>query len=113
MNFISPINPSSNKGHIYILMAIDYFSMCVEEVPLKKCSLNKVIEFLEHNILSIFIMSSHLISDNRLNFESIEMIEFCKSFGIMINPSSNYYLQGNQLVESTNKNLIKILRRTK
>ena len=39
------------------------------------------------------------------------MSTFCMNHGITLSHSSNYYLQGNGLVESSNKNLFKLLKR--
>ena len=35
MDLIGKINLASSKGHNFILVAIDYFTKWVEEVPLK------------------------------------------------------------------------------
>ena len=52
-----------------------------------------------------------LTTDNAKDFCKCEMTEFCVDHGIVLSHSSNYYPQGNGLAESSNKNLIKLLKR--
>ena len=43
MDLIRKIHPASSKGHIFILVAIDYFTKWVEAIPLKKAKQKDVI----------------------------------------------------------------------
>ena len=52
-----------------------------------------------------------LVFDNATYFSSIILTAFAHEKGIKLHYSSNYYLQGNGLAESTNKNLISILKK--
>ena len=52
-----------------------------------------------------------LTIDNAKAFCKSEMTEYCVDRGIVLSHSSNYYPQGNGLAESSNKNLIKLLKR--
>jgi hypothetical protein len=36
IDFIGQINPPSNKGHKFVLLATDYFTKWVQAIPLKK-----------------------------------------------------------------------------
>jgi len=53
-----------------------------------------------------------IISDNGLAFVGDNVTDVAMKYGIYWKTSSNYYPQGNKLVESTNKNLLRILKRT-
>ena len=53
-----------------------------------------------------------LVFDNVAYFSSTLLIEFSLDKGIIIRYSANYYPQGNRVVESTNKNLVMILKKT-
>lgn len=53
-----------------------------------------------------------LVFDNASYFNSSDLNEFTLDKGMKLRYSTNYYPQGNSLSESTNKNLIKILKRT-
>ena len=57
-------------------------------------------------------MPETLVFDNASYFSSEELTEFSLEKGISIRYSANYYPQGNGLAESTNKNLLKILKRS-
>ena len=53
----------------------------------------------------------NITTDNAKAFSKLEMSTFCMNHGITLSHSSNYYPQGNGLAESSNKNLIKLLKR--
>jgi hypothetical protein len=71
-----------------------------------------VISFLETHIITCFGISESLVFDNASYFSSLDLNVYALEKGIKLKYSTNYYPQGNGLVESTNKNLIKILKRT-
>jgi len=70
-----------------------------------------MIQFLQHRLITRFGMSTTLVSYNATYFSSLKLIEIVLDKGIILWYSSNYYPQGNDLVESTNKSLIRILER--
>ena len=53
-----------------------------------------------------------LVFDNATHFSSIRLTVFAHEKGIKLHYSENYYPQGNGLAESTNKNLIRILKKS-
>ena len=53
-----------------------------------------------------------LVFYNATYFSSIRLTTFANERGIKLHYSANYYPQGNGLAESTNKNLIRILKKT-
>jgi hypothetical protein len=59
-----------------------------------------------------FGVPSVLVFDNAAHFSSSLLIEFDLDKGIIIRYSSNYYPQGNFFVESANKNMVRILKKT-
>jgi hypothetical protein len=111
LDFIGPINPSSSVGHIFILTTTNYFTKWTEVVPLKHAQDEHVISFLESNIFSCFGLPIEIISDNGPTFISGKFTQFLNKFGVNHFTSSTYYPQGNGKVESTNKNLVKILKK--
>jgi hypothetical protein len=44
---IGQINPPSSKGHKFVLLATDYFTKWVEVIPLKKVTLENMVEFVK------------------------------------------------------------------
>ena len=98
--------------HRYILTAIDYFTWWVEAIPLRKVNEDAVINFLQENIMTRFGVPISLVFDNASYFSSVKITDFSYEKGIKLHYSANYYHQGNGLVESKNKNLIQILKKT-
>eukprot|EP00253_Pinus_taeda_P009467 PITA_09467 len=105
------IVPHSSKQHRYILMATDYFTKWVEAIPLKKANFENIIEFIDQFIITRFGLPSALIFDNASYFSGNAMTEFALKRGFKLKYSANYYPQGNGLAESTNKILIRIIKR--
>ena len=67
--------------------------------------------FLEENILAWFGCLRRIIIDNETTFKSNNMINFCHTYHIGINHSTSYYPQGNGLAESTNKIMVRIIKK--
>jgi hypothetical protein len=44
-------NPPSSKGHKFVLLATDYFTKWVEAIPLKKVTLENIVEFVKEHII--------------------------------------------------------------
>eukprot|EP00253_Pinus_taeda_P016674 PITA_16674 len=106
------IVPHSSKHHRYILTATDYFTKWVEAVPLKTANAKHIIDFIDQFIITRFGLPSALMFDNASYFSSNGMTKFSLKRGFKLKYSANYYPQGNELAESTNKNLIRIIKRT-
>ena len=98
--------------HKYIITVIDYFTRWAEAAPLRVVNTNHVILFLESFIITRFGVPDSLVFDNASYFSSVELTQFSLEKGIRIRYSANYHPHGNGLAKSTNKNLLKILKRT-
>jgi transposase InsO family protein len=94
------------------LTATYYFTRWSEAGTLRTVNTSQVIAFLNSNIITRFGIPDCLVFDNASYFSSLEMSEFALEKGIKLKYSTSYYPQGNGLAESTNKNLIKIIKRT-
>ena len=68
--------------------------------------------FFLNNIISRFGCPQKIVIDNAMCFRSKEFIKFCDKYGITRSTSFPYHLQGNGQAESTNKSLLKIIKRT-
>ena len=112
IDIVGPINPPSSMQHKYIITATDYFTRWVEAAPLRVVNTNQVILFLEFFIITRFGIPDSLVFDNASYFSSIELTQFALEKGKRIRYLANYHPHGNGLAESTNKNLLKILKRT-
>eukprot|EP00253_Pinus_taeda_P005312 PITA_05312 len=112
LDIIGEIVPHSSKQHRYILTAIDYFTKWVEAIPLKTANSENIIEFIDQFIITRFGLPTTLMFDNASYFSGNAMTEFALKRGFKLKYSANYFPQGNGLAESTNKNLIRIIKRT-
>jgi len=68
--------------------------------------------FLEDKIITTYGIPAKIVIDNAKGFNSMDLTSLCNDNDIILSHSSNYYPQGNGQVESSNKNLIKIIKRT-
>ena len=96
----------------YILIAIDYFTIWVEEILLRRVNEYAVIDLLQENIMTKFGVPIYLVFYNESYFSLIKLTEFANEKGMKLHYSTNYYPQGYGLDESTNKNIIRILKNT-
>jgi hypothetical protein len=112
IDIIGEITPSSLKQHKYILTATDYFTKWAEAIPLTHVNEKVVIQFIEQQLITRFGVPYVLVFDNATYFSSTLLTEFALDKGIIIRYSANYYPQGNGVAESTNKNLVRILKKT-
>jgi transposase InsO family protein len=68
-------------------------------------------EFLEGYVFSRFGCPKKLVTDNAQDFKSNSMIEFRNKYSIKLVHSTPYYPQGNGLAKSSNKTLIRIIKK--
>ena len=111
MDFIGEINPHSSGQHRKILVATDYFTKWIEAIPTRKADYNVVMKFFTENIFSRFGCPHKLVTNNAAAFREKELVDICDSVGIKLVHSTSYYPQGNGLVESSNKSLIRIIKK--
>eukprot|EP00253_Pinus_taeda_P010355 PITA_10355 len=102
----------AHEYHKYILTATDYFTKWVEAIPLKTTNFEAIIEFIDQFIITRFGVPNALVFDNASYFSGNAMFDFAIKIGFKLKYSANYYPQSDGLAESTNKNLIKIIKRT-
>eukprot|EP00253_Pinus_taeda_P031060 PITA_31060 len=111
LDCIGEINPHSSGQHRWILVATDYFTKLIEAIPTRKVDHNVVMKFLIENILTRFGCPHKLVTKYAVAFRAKELVEMCNSMGIKLVHSTSYYPQGNGLAESSNKNLIRIIKK--
>ncbi|MCO5598130.1 hypothetical protein L7F22_052222 [Adiantum nelumboides] len=111
MDFVGSVKPTTSKGCKYILVATDYCTKWVEAVTLKDNKAQSVAKFLYHNIMTRFGCSAELVSDRGKHFLNEVIFELTKTHMIKHKKSTAYHPQANGQAESTNKTLIKILKK--
>jgi len=78
---------------------------------MKKATKQVVMKFLEENIITRFGVPTKITTNNAKAFGLMTLNEFCFKYEIVLSHSSNYYPQGNGLVESSNKNIMNIVKK--
>jgi hypothetical protein len=101
----------SSKGHRFVLVATNYFTKWTEAVRLKNMTHKKVIEFIIEHIIHRFSIPQTLTMNQGTSFMSKEVREFAELYKIKLLNSSPYYAQANGQAESSNKTLIKLIKK--
>ena len=108
MDVIGPIEPSASNGRRFILVAIEYFTKCVEAASYKSVTKKVVADFIHNNLICRFGVQESIITDNCANVNSHLMRDTCEQFKITHRNSTAYRPQMNGVVEASNKNIKKI-----
>ena len=111
LDFIGEINPTSSGQYRWILTTTDYFTKWVEVVPTIQATDVVIIEFLSSNIIFRFGCPRKIVTDNAKAFTSTKLVKFYSDYNIILSHSTAYYPQGNGLVESSNKSLVRIIKK--
>ena len=111
LDFIGQFKDNSSNGYTWIITATDYFTKWVEAIPTKSATDKVVMDFLEDRIITRFGVPTRITTDNAKAFSSTKFSSFCFKYGITLSHSSNYYPQGNGQAESSNKNLMTIIKK--
>jgi hypothetical protein len=108
-DFIDEFNENSSNGYQWVSTATDYFTRWVEALQTNKAKEEVMIKFLKETFITIFGVPRKITMDNTEEFISRVLNEFCLKYGIIL-LHSNYYPQGNRLPESSNKNIMNIVK---
>eukprot|EP00253_Pinus_taeda_P015867 PITA_15867 len=84
LDFIGKFHENSNNDYLWILIATDYFTKWVEAIPAKNATEKVIMDFIKNNIITRFGVPAKITTDN---------------------------VKGNGLAESSNKNLITIIKK--
>jgi hypothetical protein len=109
--FVGQIHHASSKGHRFMLVTTDYFTKWMKVVPLKNMTQKEAIHFILEHIVHRFTIPQTLTTDQGSSFMSHQVHEFDESLKIKLLSSSPYYTQANGQTESSNKTLIKLLKK--
>jgi hypothetical protein len=111
MDMIGKINPTSSKGHQFILAITNYFTKWVEAVSMKSVASKDVINFVKEHVIHRFGIHQTITTDGGSVFISEEFKKFATDMGIKLIRSSPYYAQANGQAEASNQSLIKLIKR--
>ena len=111
IDLIGQIFPPSSKGHKFILVATDYFTKWVEEIPLKMVTSKNMVDFVKEHIVYCFGIPQTITTNQGMMFTSEEFRDFAASMGIKLLNSSPYYAQANGQAETSNQIIIKLIKK--
>ncbi|XP_070050286.1 uncharacterized protein [Nicotiana tomentosiformis] len=100
MDVIGPMEHATSNIHLFILVAIVYFTKWVEASTYKAVIKKVVVYFVQNNIVYRFGISESIIIDNSTNLNSDRMREICEKFRIVNSNSTSYKPQMNGLSEN-------------
>ena len=109
IDMIRAIEPKASNGHRFILVAIDYFTKWVEATSYATVTRNVVIRFIKKEIICKYRLPRKIITNNATNLNNKMMKEMCEDFKIQHHNSTPYRPKMNGAVETTNKNIMKII----
>ena len=110
LDFIGPINPSSNQN-LNIMVATEYVTKWVEAEALPRATEDTIIHFL-FQIFMRYGLPREIITDGGPQFIGHKITATLKNHHILHRITSPYHLQENGQVESTNKLIESILTKT-
>ena len=90
MDFMGPF-PSS-FSNLYILLAVDYVSKWVEEIPTRTNDASVVVKFLRSHIFTRFGTPRALITDNGTHFYNKLVDKVLQKYGVQHRTSLAYHL---------------------
>jgi len=111
MDVLGSIKPIASRGHMLILVAIDYFTKWVEAASYKAVTKKDVVDFVREHIVCRFGVPELIITHNAANLNNDLIKVMCETLKIKHRNSTTYRLQMNRVVEAANKNIKKVLRK--
>ncbi|XP_057803303.1 uncharacterized protein LOC131018607 [Salvia miltiorrhiza] len=99
------------RGHLYILVATDYFSKWAEAVPLREVKKETIVNFIKTNIIYRYGVPRYVITDNGTPFSNALISKLCEKFGFKQRKSSMYNALANGSAEAFNKTLCNMLKK--
>ncbi|PKI59642.1 hypothetical protein CRG98_019979 [Punica granatum] len=70
MDVIGPIKPKASNGHMFILVAIDYFTKWIEAITLASVTAKAMARFLRHDVIARYGVPATIITDNAKNLNN-------------------------------------------
>ena len=104
-------NPTSARGHGYIIIAIDYFTKWDEAMPTYAKDGKTTALFLFNHVIARFEVQQSIVTDHGSHFRNQMMEEVSSKIGFRHENYMPYNLQANDQLEAINKFLKTMLHR--
>lgn len=91
LDVIGEIHPYSSNRHQWILMTTNYFTKCVEAIPLREVMTRAITQFIKEHIFTRCELPRNLVTDTGFVLISLKMVKFYIKLSIEVSHSSNYY----------------------
>lgn len=111
IDVVGPMPQKAANGHLYIIMAIDYFTKWVKAISLSIVTMKNTTRFIQRDIICKYGVLNKIITNTATNFVGKDLELLCKKFKIHHHRSSPYRPLMNEAVKAANKNLKKILQK--
>jgi hypothetical protein len=111
IDVIGPINLKASNEHLFILVAIDYFTKWVEACSYAHVTQKVVKRFIEKDLICRYGVPERVVTDNAQNFNGKMIADLCTKWKIKHSNSSPYRPKMNGAVEAANKNIKKIVQK--
>eukprot|EP00253_Pinus_taeda_P026429 PITA_26429 len=86
-------NPHSARGHVYIILAVDYFTKWAEAIPTFSADGKTTAIFVFNHITARFGFPQVIITNHGSHFRNIMMAELTDELGLRHDSSTPYYPQ--------------------
>eukprot|EP00253_Pinus_taeda_P032887 PITA_32887 len=88
-------NPTSARGHGYIIVVVDYFTKWAEVMPTLNNSGETIALFFFNHVVSKFGIPQAIVIDHGLHFRNHMMVELASKLGLSHDSSTLYHPQAN------------------
>jgi hypothetical protein len=90
LDFIGEIHPALTGQRRWILIATDYFTKWIEDIPARSASHKVTTGFLE-DIMFIFCCPRRIVTYNVASFRDEPLIKFYEQYGVTLIHYTPYY----------------------
>nr|CAE01940.2 OSJNBa0073L13.2 [Oryza sativa Japonica Group] len=110
LDIIGP-SPVARNGYKFAIMAIEYFSRCIEAEPLSAIISVAVQKFVWKNIVCRFGVPKEFIADNGKQFDSDKFREMCEGLNLEIRFASVAHPQSNGASKRSDGKILEALKK--
>ena len=111
LDVVGPFTPKSYAGHMYILVATNYFSKWGEAIAFKEVKKENVVGFRRIHIICRYGVPRYIVTVNGKPFVNKLMSSLFEKFKFSQHKLSMYNAHTNDLVEAFNKTLCNLLKK--